>query len=397
MVDTLMQVGVVMGVSMSALEAAHTSSARFDRFVSRRFGVVVLQPTTLCPWACDYCYLPSKDQRLEMLPSTAAAVAASIEAQGGPDVVEVVWHGGEPLTAGVERFRALLEPFEPLRARGRVRYTVQTGGGLITQPWCDLFARYGFTVGVSIDGPEWANAARHDRSGRPAHARIMRGIRTLLDCGVRFTAIAVVTGDTITRPDEIADFFETLGADSVGFNLEEYEGANTNRPPIDAAAARTFWRALLKRRLDGSPLRVRELYRLLGFVRQSRGPSSARSGPALYEPIPTVAWNGDTVILSPELAGVRSKEYGDFVIGNVLRETLPAMLARADKARYVDEFTQALTACAESCEFYAFCLGAQAGNRYFEHGDFSAPETQYCTNTRQELVRALGELIEEAP
>ncbi|MGH3631612.1 MAG: cyclophane-forming radical SAM peptide maturase AmcB [Sciscionella sp.] len=382
---------------MIALETARTSPTRFDRFVSRRFGVVVLQPTTLCPWACDYCYLPSKDQRLEMLPSTAAAVAASIEAQGGQGVVEVVWHGGEPLAVGVERFRALLEPFESLRGSGRVRHTVQTGGGLITRNWCELFAQYRFTVGVSIDGPVWANAGRHDRSGRPVHARIMRGIRTLLDCGVRFTAIAVVTGDTIGRPDDIADFFESLGVDSVGFNLEEYEGANTKRPPIDAMAARMFWRGLLRRRLNGSPLRVRELDRLLGFVRQSRERASAPSGPSLYEPIPTVAWNGDTVILSPELAGVRSAEYDDFVVGNVTRETLPAMLDRAHEARYVNEFTQALTACAESCEFYAFCLGAQAGNRYFEHGNFNTPETGYCINTRQELVRALGELIKEVP
>jgi uncharacterized protein len=101
------------------------------------------------------------------------------------------------------------------------------------------------------------------------------------------------------------------------------------------------------------------------------------------------------VILSPELAGVRASDYGDFVIGSVLRESLPAMLARAHEARYVDEFTQALAACAQTCEFYAFCRGAQAGNRYFEHGNFTATETAYCVNTRQSLVHAMGDLIEE--
>jgi uncharacterized protein len=74
---------------------------------------------------------------------------------------------------------------------------------------------------------------------------------------------------------------------------------------------------------------------------------------------------------------------------------LPALLARAHEACYVDEFTHALTACAQGCEFYAFCRGAQAGNRYFEHGGFTAPETAYCVNTRQSLVRAMGDLIEE--
>ena len=82
----------------------------------------------------------------------------------------------------------------------------------------------------------------------------MRGVRTLRRHGVRFTAIAVVTPATVGRADEIAEFFESVGATSVGFNLEEYEGANTARPGIDAAAARAFWRVLLRRRAEGSAL-----------------------------------------------------------------------------------------------------------------------------------------------
>jgi uncharacterized protein len=380
---------------MTALLDTATSSTRFDRFISREFSTVVVQPTTLCPWACDYCYLPTKDQRLEMPLRVAEAVAASIDAQDSRFVVEVVWHGGEPLALGADQLRALLAPFEPLRLGGRVRHAVQTGGGLITPRWCELFLEFGFTVGVSIDGPAWANVSRQDRAGRPVHDRIMKGIRTLREHSVRFTAIAVVTRDTIGRADEIADFFESLGAASVGFNLEESEGANIARPPIDAAAARLFWRTLLRRRLEGSPLRVRELDRLVSHVRQTRSATSRGARSIPYEPIPTVAWNGNTVILSPELAGIQAPDYGDFVIGNVTRESLPAMMARAHEARYVNEFTQALDACAAACEFYAFCRGAQAGNRYFEHGTFTAPETAYCVNTRQSLVRALGDLTEE--
>jgi uncharacterized protein len=379
---------------MTVVLDAPASSVRFDRFVSRRFGTVVLQPTTLCPWDCDYCYLTTRRQRSEMSPGVAEAVAASIEAQDGSHAVEVVWHGGEPLALGVERMRALLAPFEGLRRGGRVRHAVQTSGGLVTPAWCELFAEYGFTVGVSIDGPAWADVSRHDRSGRPAHDRIMQGIRTLRAHGVRFTVIAVVSRATVGRADELAEFFESLGAQSVGFNLEEYEGANTDRAGIDAAAARVFWHTLLRRRAEGSALRVRDVDRLLTFLRKSRD-GTLDGGAVLYEPIPTVAWSGETVILSPELAGVRAADYGDFVIGNVLRESLPALLARAREARYVDEFTQALTACERSCEFYAFCRGAQAGNRYFEHGSFTAPETAYCVNTRQSLVRAMGDLIEE--
>jgi uncharacterized protein len=364
---------------------------RYDQFISRAFGTVVLQPTTFCPWACDYCYLPTKDQRLTMPVEVASAVAASVSEQQASDgCVEVVWHGGEPLAVGLTQFVRLLEPFEELRRSGRVRHAVQTGAGLITAGWCELFSDFGFTVGVSIDGPEWADIQRHDRSGRSAHDRIMRGVRTLRAHGIAFSAIAVVTPATVLRADELAEFFENLGCTHVGFNIEECEGANDTRPGVSSEDARAFWRALLRRRAAGSALRVRELDRLFSFVRDSRSHSSPWSK-YLYDPIPTVAWNGVTVLLSPELAGIHEPEYSDFALGNVLDETLPAMLARAHRVRYVDEFTRALGACAAGCEFYDFCLGAQAGNRYFEHGTFEATETAYCRNTRQALVRALND------
>ncbi|WP_285728802.1 hypothetical protein [Nocardiopsis sp. ATB16-24] len=47
--------------------------------------------------------------------------------------------------------------------------------------------------------------------------------------------------------------------------------------------------------------------------------------------------------------------------------------------------------CRQECEFFAFCQGGQASNKYFEHGDFTVTETAYCRNSKIELARALGE------
>jgi uncharacterized protein len=368
------------------------AKARFTRFVDHRFHTLVLQPTTHCPWACRYCYLTTTGLNLQMRVPVARAAADSIKAQGSERPVQVVWHGGEPLALPLARFARLLEEFEPLREAGRVQHAVQTGAGLITDRWCELFTTHGVQVGVSIDGPDWANADRVDRAGRPVHARAMRGIRVLREHGIDFSAIAVITPDTIGRPEQIMEFFESLGAGSVGFSMEEHEGANTARPGIGQDAARRFWAALLTRRAEGSTLPVRDIDRLLSHVGRARAGAPTV---VLHEPIPTVAWNGQTVLLSPELAGITAPEYGDFVLGNVLTESLGSMLARAHRVQYVEEFTRALEQCANSCEFYAFCQGAQAGNRYFEHGTFAVTETAYCRTTRQALVQALHELTTE--
>ncbi|MGH3802006.1 MAG: radical SAM protein, partial [Pseudonocardiaceae bacterium] len=138
---------------------------------------IILQPTSLCPLACTYCYLPERHFKQDMAPAVAAAVAAGIQPDWAP--IEVVWHGGEPLAIGRARFAELLEQFEPLRQVGRVQHKVQTGATLITDAWCELFERYEIGVGVSIDGPRSANHHRVDRAGRPMFDRIVAGIDTL--------------------------------------------------------------------------------------------------------------------------------------------------------------------------------------------------------------------------
>ncbi|HCT75897.1 MAG TPA: radical SAM protein, partial [Micromonosporaceae bacterium] len=83
---------------------------------------------------------------------------------------------------------------------------------------------------------------------------------------------------------------------------------------------------------------------------------------ARHDLIPTVGWNGDVVVLSPELLGVRDDRYQNFVAGNVLVDPLPVILDRAAALAYVQEFTIGLERCKATCEFFAYCQGAHAGN-----------------------------------
>ncbi|WP_433228254.1 cyclophane-forming radical SAM peptide maturase AmcB [Actinomadura formosensis] len=377
--------------------------ADFDERIGRSFRTVVLQPTSLCNLDCGYCYLPARKKRYELLPAVAQSVAASIAEQaarhghepgGGP--VDVVWHGGEPTALPIARFTERLQAFEELRRAGRVRHAIQTNATLIDQAWCELFRDYRFEVGVSIDGPAAANLDRVDWSGKPAFERIMRGIRLLREHQIDFSVICVVSPQTITNPDRLMTFFGDLGCRRVGFNIEELEGANT-RAPVDAAAAEAFWRGVLahRRHHPGTRLRVREIDQLAIYLAQARDGRKEEWAKAKHDPIPTIAWNGDTVLMSPELLGTDAPEHHDFIVGNVLGQSLPTMLRRAHQVGYIQELLHGLTNCQAGCAFFDFCRGAHAGNRYFEHGTFAATETAHCRNTRQALVKAFATTIKE--
>ena len=88
-------------------------------------------------------------------------------ADGAP--VSISFQGGEPLLAGKEFFRAAEKILGETDTKGSPLFVgVQTNGTLVDEEWCDIFARNGWLVGLSLDGDEAANAYRVYDGGKPA-------------------------------------------------------------------------------------------------------------------------------------------------------------------------------------------------------------------------------------
>jgi uncharacterized protein len=97
------------------------------------------------------------------------------------DTVRVVFHGGEPLLAGVAGLEQAIGAFEEAAPPGvRVEFAVQTNGTLLTESFLALFRRHRVRVGVSLDGDRAAND-RHRRyaNGRSSYDRAVAGIGRL--------------------------------------------------------------------------------------------------------------------------------------------------------------------------------------------------------------------------
>lgn len=374
-----------------ASDSASRELTRYAEWFAPTPSTVVLQPTTLCNLDCSYCYLPFRRSRNEMSIEVASAVAEATRAWGEPDhPVGVVWHGGEPLAAGLGKFVALLDTFEPARRAGMIQHYVQTNATLITDEWCETFDAYEVRIGVSIDGPAALNALRVDWNGKPAFDRIFRGIGRLRSHGIPFSLICVIGTESIDRHQELLDFLADLGAHTIGLNLEEVEGVNTRRPPTPVQAE-TFWRHTIdwvRSRSTGPEIRdLERLAEYLGLIRAGgRDDWEARR----LDPIPTISAAGEVVLLSPELADTTAPAYGDFVAGNVLTTPLVEIIQNAPHLGYVRDFLTGLERCRAECEFFDFCRGAQAANRYFENGSLATTETNYCKISRQSLVTALA-------
>ncbi|MPZ86439.1 MAG: radical SAM protein [Actinophytocola sp.] len=203
---------------------------------------------------------------------------------------------------------------------------MQTGATLITDAWCELFERYEIGVGVSIDGPRSVNHHRVDRAGRLMVDRSVAGIDTLKRHDIPFIVLAVVSQDGTSRAHDTLDFLRDLGSRWVGFNIEAKEGANVDGDTPAMEQAQRFWRDTFTWSRQNREMTVREVERILGFLGLK---TAMRGADARHDLIPTIGWNGDVVLLSPELLGVHDDRYHDFVAGNVLTDSLPTILSRA--------------------------------------------------------------------
>ncbi|MEU2852388.1 cyclophane-forming radical SAM peptide maturase AmcB [Streptomyces syringium] len=356
------------------------------RRLAARPQAVIMQPTTLCqPLDCSYCYLPFRNSRHLMPSVVAEAVAEPVNAwaQGGPQV-EVVWHGGEPLSVGREHLATLMAPFQG------VKHIVQTNAALIDDAWCVFLLEKDIGVGVSIDGPHDMNAHRITRAGHPAYRVIMRGVDRLRRHGIPFDVIAVVSTPDPARAADFYEFFAHLGCRSVGVNVEEQEGVNTARH--EATRAAEFWEALTAAWQANPVVRVREVSRVLDFARTVLNGESPPSPVGIaWDPLPTVTHDGNVVLISPELAGFHDARLGDFTTGNVLHTGLEVLLAEAEeRTPWLAEFWRGIDACKATCSYFDFCGGAHPANRYFEHGGrMDGTRTRYCTASKIALFEGV--------
>lgn len=351
---------------------------------------MVMQPTQLCNLNCSYCYLPERDKDRKMPTVVAERVAQGIADLG--NVVEIVWHGGEPLSCGINHFAKLMDPLESLRKRKLVRHAIQTNATLINGHWCDFFKSHQFRVGVSIDGPAWANDKRVGWNSQPAFSKIMRGIRFLREAGIPFNVICVVGDNVLDKAEELYHFFVDLGCTSLGVNIEEQLGVHTISVRDNGTRVTEFWRELFAAWQENPVIRMREFDRMLPSLATLT--DDQIQTPEVYDIFPSVAWNGDVVLLAPEFLNTIAPRYDNFVVGNIINNDLQTIIERGKGTTYVEDFVLGVNRCQEECEYFSLCYGGQAGNKFFEHGTTNVTETAFCRNSEKRLADAILKELE---
>jgi uncharacterized protein len=208
------------------------------------FAVLLKPVGDLCNLRCTYCYEGVKGERLEkarMRDSTLEAIIGDVLAQAR-GAVQFIWHGGEPLLAGIELFRRGLNFQRQHNVNGcRIVNTVQTNGLLIDDVWLGFFKENGFNVGISIDGPgEMHDRFRIHPSGRGTYAETCKVVRRLKAAGFDVGAISVVTANSALHSRDLFETLRSMGITAYDIHPNFGRGTRPDDAPVQPKAFSDF-------------------------------------------------------------------------------------------------------------------------------------------------------------
>jgi uncharacterized protein len=181
---------------------------------------------------------------------------------------------------------------------------------------------------------------------------------------VPFHVISVRSEGALDSPQELLDCYLAEGIEDICFNVEESEGDHVSVLFAADGVRNRFRRLLsefwaLSRRSEGIHF-VREVDGMLPRVFRPEG--SVLGNPQV-EPFAmlNIDCQGNVSSFSPELLGLKSREYADFIIGNILTDTLEDMHRSAPMVA----MTRDITAGVENCR-----------------GSFGSTRTSFCELTQ---------------
>jgi len=178
---------------------------------NRRLNIIA-KPTHNCNLSCTYCYVEKDAEKGVM---GEKLLAQSIEKiSKAYQKSHWIWHGGEPLTMGLDFYKNVSEVQEFYRKKGKnFLNSIQTNGTLITEDLLNFIEqKKDFYLSTSLDGPqEIHDKIRIYKNGKGSFEDVMDGLNSTkkrnssLEAGV----ICVISSININYPKRLYNFFKS--------------------------------------------------------------------------------------------------------------------------------------------------------------------------------------------
>ncbi|RAP45255.1 TIGR04083 family peptide-modifying radical SAM enzyme [uncultured Methanosphaera sp.] len=167
---------------------------------------VMIIPTMGCPANCSYCW-SSETTSLVMSDKTIDDTVEWLK-DFKKEPVTFTFHGGEPLLAGYDFYKHALNKIATELDFLYPAFAIQTNLWLMDDDIAELFKQYEIPVGSSLDGPKDLNDIQR---GPGYYEKTLKGYEIARKHGLRVSFISTFTNYSITRKEEIFNFFKDNG------------------------------------------------------------------------------------------------------------------------------------------------------------------------------------------
>lgn len=361
-----------------------------------RISSLLIKPASaVCNLDCAYCFYLDRDADpysampgRRMTAETLERLVDTYLFYSYPNST-FAFQGGEPTLAGPAFFEDLVKLQQRYGRNGQVvANAMQTNGILLDDRWCELFKKFQWLIGISIDGPEpLHDLYRADKRGAGTWRKVMKGVELLKKHNVEFNALCVVSQANVDKAAEVYRFFRSLGIDYVQYiPLSEFDALG--QPLPYTITAEQYGRFLCQTFDLWWP--ERRKMRIRYFDNLAEALAGQKPGTCtLHETCDSyvvVEYNGDVY---PCDFFVEK----DWKLGNVNLDSWAEIARRQRRYQFAATKTLAHPDCLV-CEYQSICHGGCPKHRHDPRGNFHDLD-YFCAAYKMIFAKAVGPLRKE--
>ena len=205
-------------------EFARETDQTIHHVTSEGFHQLILEVTQNCNFRCKYCVFNNYNENFRdfapqnMKWDVAKKAIDYTKAHSGKseEEVSISFYGGEPLI-NYELIKKVVEYSKKIMPDKKLLFAFTTNLSLMTRDKADFFAKEGFIILCSIDGPqEVHDAYRIDVKGDGTFNQALRGLKNLVEAYGDSAKDRILFNSVVTPPyskkkfDAIKNFFENI-------------------------------------------------------------------------------------------------------------------------------------------------------------------------------------------
>ncbi len=355
---------------------------------ARRPFATIIRCADICNYSCTYCYSkPEKMHGLMKINVAEEMIGKILRYCGTERPVHFIWHGGEPLLAGLsffERVAAVCRNYSEFK----IENSIQTNGSLLNQELIDFYKANKFAISTSIDGPEDIhNINRLDKQGMGTFEHTFAAVSLLKNNGLKASCVCVLHRQNIDRLRDLYVFFRD---NEINFRINPVVkikgGANSYNAL--AVAPDEFGRGmcnLFDWWFDEDPtITIEPLNTILGNFMDDHVWGCDNHGQCLKNII-SINPNGDIFPCG------RFSSEEEFKLGNIIDCHALDEVFRRDLFIKLSNREASLIAGCRECEFGRICNGGCMITAYMANGNIFDPD-YYCQGRRMTFSHVLKRL-----